>query len=799
MAVRFGSKGSTAFTTIAATLLVAAALAACGGGKGGTDAASDPGPGDLADVPPIDVPAVDAPDVPDVPEDPDVPGTAELPTLPNLTPLVNVFIGTTAAGNVIPGPSVPRGMMKLSPDTNASSSAVEGYNYGDSKIQGFSHTHLEGPGGSTNGYSQILFMPTTGPLKTNVKDYASAFSHDDETAAPGYYAVGLKDYGIQAELTSTAKCGIHRYTFQNAGEARVLIDLARTRGQALMGTLALVGDRRAEGYGKYIVNSLISIGLADTNPTTGESTVYFSAELDRPFLPTSATFPTGDSIGAHLDLSPAAGDVVTVKVGISYISVAQARKNLETECLSESFEDVRAASVAAWNRKLWRAEVTGGTTEQQRIFYTALYHSFLVPVDATEDGKFFSGWDEKGQVVEAKGWKYMTDDWCIWDTGRVTHPLHTIVDPESRSDIAQSLVHTYEAGGWMAKATWNALGDSRCMTANFQFCVIADAYRKGFRGFDVEKAWEGIYKGATQDCVNSLQDITCAYLNQGTPPDYINLGYVSEQCDGIQSASTTLEYAYNDFCIAQFAEAIGKPDQAAIFRARSGNWKNNFDYTMGFSRPKNRDGTWRDPFDLLSDIGFCEADSWKYTWHVQQDMCGLVDAMGGVAKFQAKLDEFFADGHFSMDNEPDFQTPFLYNYIGKAAKTQDLTRNLLARYFKDAPDGLPGNDDSGAMSSWAVFAMMGLYPVAPSDDHYAITSPVFEKTVLHMDPERKAGIDFVIQADDVSDTNRYIQSATLNGVALNQPRIAHADIAKGGTLVLKMGAMPSLWGEALCP
>jgi predicted alpha-1,2-mannosidase len=796
MATRFDGMRSTLLCLVLATLL---APVACGGGKGAGDTVADPGPGDLADVSDVADGIEDATPA-DLPDVRDVPPPVELPPLPNLSPLVDPFIGTKGPGNVIPGPCVPRGMVKLSPDTNSGRGSIDAYDWDNDRIQGFSHTHLEGPGGSNNGYSQILVMATNGVLKTTVDEYASAFSHEDEAASPGYYAVTLQDYGIRAELTAAAKCGVHRYTFANAGEARVLVDLSANRGYAMGGEITLVGDRRAEGFGKYQVNPLVSAPLIESNPGTGEATVYFALELDRAFLPTSAVHQAGDSKLGHLDLSLAAGDVVEARVGISYLSVEQARKNLVGECLGRTFDVVRQAAVDAWNRKLWRAEVTGGTDAQRRVFHTALYHTFLVPADYTEDGQFFSGWDGVGKVVKADGWRYHADDWCAWDTARATHPLATILDPETRSDMAQSYVQTYKDGGWMAKATWNALGDARCMTANFQFCILADAAVKGFKDFDVETAWEAMVKGATQDSENILQDVLCGYLNQGTPPDYVNNGFVSQQCDGDQSASMTLEYAFNDFCIAQFADAIGKSAEGAKYRERSNNWKNVFDTTIGFARPRNRDGTWEDTFDPTTfQKGFTEADSWKYSWHVNQDICGLVDAMGGPAKFEAKLDEFFADDHFDMGNEPDFHVPFLYPYVGKAAKTQALTDGLLARHFTDQPDGLPGNDDAGATSAWIVFAMIGLYPVAPSDPTYVITSPVFETTVLHMDPERQAGVDFTIRANGVSATNRFIQSATLNGVALDTPRIAHADIAKGGTLVLTMGASASTWGASLCP
>lgn len=716
--------------------------------------------------------------------------------LPNVAQWVDPLIGTGDPGNVVPGPCVPHGMVKLSPDTNAPAGDVGAYGYEDERIEGFTHTNLQGPGGSNNGYSHILVLPVIGETPANTKDAASRFSHDDEVVEAGYYAVTLLDHGVRAELTATRLAGVHRYTFPATDDAHLVFDLEHNLGTALDGFVEAVGDDGLQGWGHYQVNPLIAMVLQDTNPGTGEARVYFAARVSRPF-DNLAVRPAGDSVAAILDFATTEGEAIEVRVGISYIDMAQAWANLEAEAEGRTFEDVRQAAVDAWNALLARVRVKGGDDDERTKFYTALYHSLMVPADYTEDGRFFCGADGVGRVIEDAGFRYHTDNWALWDTVRSTHPLLILVNPEVVGDMMQSLVLSYEEGGWMQKSPWNALGDSRVMTGNFQFCVVSEAYRKGIRDFDANTAFEAMKKGSMQESDHPLAEGLCGYFNQGTPPDYVNLGWVADECDIDQSASMTLEHAYNDGCVAGMAEALGLATDAAFFRQRSGNWRNVFNPEHGMAQRKRRDGSWVEPFDPTKMAGFTEADSWKYTWTVQQDLCALVEAMGGNAAFEAKLDALFAGGHFDMGNEPDFHVPFLYDWVGAAHKTQARVRQLMRDEFSSAAYGLPGNDDAGATSAWYVFAALGLYPVSPGgDEWYAIASPVFEEAVLYLNgPERTR---FTIRAEGASADAVFIQSATLNGNALDVPRIHHDDLVAGGTLVLRMGTEPSDWGLPIC-
>jgi predicted alpha-1,2-mannosidase len=710
------------------------------------------------------------------------------------------MIGALGWGNALPGPTVPHGMVKLGPDTHGNQDNVDSYEYASDRIEGFTHTHLEGPGGSGNGYSQILLMPYVGAPAADKLAWSSTYRHQTEDAAPGYYAVTLDDWGIRAELTSTRRVGLHRYTFPATSEARVVIDLRQCRGVPLGGSLDVVGDDVVEGTGIYQMSPIVALALDDIEPGTGVTTIHFSAKFSRPFAG-SEVFQSGVSQAVRLDWETTEGEAIEARVGISYISVEQARENRVAETEDQTFEQVRQASVDAWNRLLWRVEVEGGTDDQRTMFYTALFRSFFQPADYTEDGRFWSGASGEGVVYPADGWRYYTDNWCIWDTAKTTHPLLTILEPEVVGDMVQSLVHTYEAGGWMQKCTWNAVGDPRIMIANNQFCVVADAYIKGIRNFDADTAMEGMKFGSMNDSPDPFDEGGCGWLERGTPRDYIDLGYVSYECDQTQSASMTLEHAYNDWCVAQMAQAMGNDDDATFYRQRSGNWRNLFNPEHGFSQRKHRDGRWVEPFDPAKyEAGFTEADSWKYTWFVPHDVCGLMDAMGGPEAFNAKLDTFFDDGHFAPDNEPDFHVPYLYGFSGALHRTADRVNGHILTAFSAEPGGLPGNDDAGATSAWLAFTMLGLYPVAPGEKWYWLGTPSFPKTTLHIDPQRRAGVDFVTEARNLSPDARYIQSATLNGVPLDIPRLSHADIVAGGSLVLQMSDTPGEWGRSIpCP
>ncbi len=735
-------------------------------------------------------------------------GSRDNPPLPvqqqkDLTRYVDPFIGTEGAGNVIPGPSLPHAMVKLSPDTNVEPGSVDGYEYSDDRIQGFSHTHLEGPGGGNNGYSHILMIPTTGELQTSEEGYASLYSHEEETANPGYYAVNLLDHDVFAELTSTPHCGFHRYTFPESQDARILMDVGHTRGVSLGGGIEIVDDRTVQGYGLYSMHPIVAIITLPDPGTTARMRVFFHAVFDRPFTsfgtwrgedntPGSSRV-SGRNIGAWLDYGTEEGDIVQVKVGISYIDVEQARENLEREIPGWDFSGTREEARHAWNGLLGRAEVQGGSDRDLFKFYTALYHSLLQPTDYTEHRRFWSGSDGTGAVFAADGFRFYSDDWCTWDTFRTTHPLQTLLEPETRSDMVQSYVHLYEQGGWLPKCTWQATGYSRVMIGNHAVSVILDAHRKGLDRFDADRAYEAMRKSATEDNDNAGSQFLCGYLNLGTPPAYRSLGFVPQECDPTQSVSMTLEYAYNDWCIAQMALALGREEDHQAFLERSLNYALHWNPDVGFMQPRSGTGEWIRPFDPSSGSGFCEADSWKYTWFVPHDPEGLMELMGGPGPFVEKLDAFFEGGHYDPSNEPAFHVPYLYVYGGGPWKTQQRIRELMENAYTALPSGLPGNDDAGATSAWFVFSAMGFYPVCPGEPTYVMGSPLFKRITLGLNPGAKAGKRFVIEAKNNSGENIYIQSATLNGSVMNRAWIRHEEIMAGGKLVLEMGPEPSGW------
>ena len=732
----------------------------------------------------------------------------------DLAAFVDPMIGTKGSGNSVPAALVPHGMVKLGPDTNATANSVDAYRYEDGKIEGFTHTHLQGPGGSFNGYSQLLVAPTVGPLKTQKLDYASAFTHSTEEASPGYYAVTLDDYKVRAELTATAHAGFHRYTFPASTEARILLDLGHSLGESWDGKVEVVDNRTMEGHGTYLVHPALYVTLMSDGKVTSLSRVYFHARFGKPFS-SHGTWKTvnnkvevskgskdasGAKIGAWAGYTTAANEIIEVQVGVSMVSAAQAKRNLEAEVGTRTFDAVAAAARAAWNCRLNRIQVEGGTEDEKTVFYTALYHTLMAPADYSEaGGVFYSAADSKGAVSTWVTRRFFTDDWCAWDTFRTSRPLATIVEPETVDDVVASYLHLYKQGGWLPKCTWHASGYSRVMIGNHAVSIIADAMVKGFDGFDPNTAWAAVEKSATTDNKYGSVDGACGYFNLGVPPDYLKLGYVSHDCDLWQSASMTLEYAYNDWCIAQMARHLGKTAQHSAYLARAGNYAKHFNPTKGFMQGRRRDGSWVEPFDPAStaDINdFCEASSWIYTWFVPHDVPGLIALLGGAKAFEAKLDQFFAGGHFEISNEPSFHIPFLYNRAGAPAKTQARVRAVLNKDFSKGPDGLPGNDDAGATSAWYVLAAMGLYPMAPGDGLYDVTSPLFSRVTIHLNPAFHQGETFVVEAPASGAKDLYIKSATLNGAALKTPLIRHREIASGGKLVLELGPSPTTWGAA---
>lgn len=785
----------------AAVLVAGFRLAACVSGSPAIDATSaDAVAGDTdTDTPEILAPEVSTDTLPELHID-------EL----DLVSFVDPLIGTRGGGNVIPGPLLPHGLMRPSPHTVNGAGSIDAYDYSATAIQGFTHTQLEGPGGSGNGYSQILLMPTVGARDLTPSGYRSSFSHDSEIVEAGYYAVTLADSGVRVELTAARRAAVHRYTFPASDSARVVLDLGHSNGSSIGGALTRVGDNAFEGHGAYQVHPLLGLTLSDDDGTTGEMRVYFRIEASRPFDAAGLSTPAGAAAsdvvaveGPRLvgfgEWATAADETIELRVGISLIDVEHARLNLATDLGDRDFDAVRQAARAEWNTRLNRVQVEGSERDR-RIFYTALYHSMFQPTDATEaDGAFQSPTSGKPETVRDAGFPFYTDDWCMWDTFRTSHPLASLTEPETREPVARSILLRYQQGGWLPKCTWSATGYSRVMIGNHAIPILVDAWRRGFHGFDGALALEAMVKAGMQDNPNPGEDGLCGYFNLGTVPAYIDKGYVPGECDPTQSASMTLEYAYDDWVTARFAEAMGDEATRDAFDERGKNYAEHFNPAYGFMQGRHGDGSWIEPFDPAdtSDANhFAEASSWIYSFFVPHDVPGLIALMNGRDAFIARLDAFFDEGHYDPSNQPSFHIPWLYNAAGAPWRTQDRVRRVLAEHYGDDPGGLPGNDDAGSMSAWYVLASLGLYPLAPGDPTWELGAPLFERATIHLHPGWYPGKPLTIEAPRDNPDDRYIQSVSLNGVPISAPRIDHAALAGGGVLRVVLGPAPSTWGSA---
>ena len=722
--------------------------------------------------------------------------------------LVNPLVGTLGLGNTVPGALVPHGMVKLSPDSADVHESVDAYDYASTRLEGFSHTHLEGPGSGpvSWGYSELLVAPVRGDAAAAAADYTSGYTHDTEVAHPGYYAVDLTDAEVRAELTATAHCGVHRYTWQGTRAAALILDVGHTRGAAVSGEVTITGHRTLDGRGSYTVQPLLDplVESIDAHGSTGARTLYFHAELSRPFdgfgtlvdvtAAPGARHVEGTRVGAYV----AFGDPrepVELRLCISAIDGDAARASFDAEVRSASFGDVERAADAAWADRLGRIQVEGGSDDQRRTFYTALYHSLFQLTDYDEAGRFWAGADGVGEVFDGHGHHHYSDDTAIWDTFRTTHPLQILVEPETRSDVVGSLVQMYEQGGWLDRGPWAATGFSRFMIADHAVAVFADALAKGFDDYDVGEAYAAAYHNATsgEDELSGL----CGYVNLGTVAAYREGGWVPYECDHTQSGAMTLEYAYDDWALSRAAAILGKKADSAAFAARAESYANVWNPAHGFMQVRDADGSFREPFDPTDTSignGFTESTSWIYSFFAPHDVRGLIGLVGGRDAFVAKLDAYFDGGHHDAGNEPGFFTPWLYLYAGRPDRTADRIRAILADHFGDLPDGLPGNDDSGAMSAYYVLAALGLYPAPGPEPIYLVGSPIFERATLRLDRRFFPGSSFVVEAKGTSADARYVQSAKLDGTPLARPWITHTELVSGGTLELTMGPAPSSWG-----
>lgn len=701
-----------------------------------------------------------------------------------LTKHVDPFIGTGGHGHVYPGATVPFGMVQLSPDNGTEGwDWTSGYHYSDSVIKGFSHTHLSGTG--IGDLCDILFMPAV--LKDPNGQYSSHFSHIEETAEPGYYSVVLKTPNIRAELTATERAGFHRYTFRRSNDAKIVIDLGHRLNwdSPVESNITIVSPTLVTGY-RY------SKGWAP------KQRIYFAARFSKPIrsshLGNDSVVHRGKSsmtekgVKVILGFGSKKDEQILVKVGISAVSVDGALNNLDTEIAGWDFDRIRRRAGDLWNEQLQKIVVTTQDADKKKIFYTALYRTMLAPIIYQDvDGRYRGGDDA---VHTAKDFVNHTI-FSLWDTYRAAHPLFTITQPEKVNDFVNSMLAFKREYGYLPVWTLHA-NETMCMIGYHSIPVIVDAYMKGFRNYDAEEAFDAMKKSAMSD-IMGLQW-------------YRQYGYVPSDRE-VESVSKTLEYAYDDWCIAQMAKAMGKESDYRLFTDRSTYFKNIFDTTTLFMRGKETTGAWRTPFDPYAvdhrNNDYTEGNAWQYSWYVPHDVAALIRLNGGKERFIERLDSLFEQtsvlkgenvspdvsglvGQYAHGNEPSHHIAYLYNYAGAPRKTQERVAEIMNTMYKNAPDGLSGNEDCGQMSAWYVFSAMGLYPVNPADQKYDIGTPQFERMVLRV-PNGKT---FVVETDNISDKLMYVKSVTLNGMKLNRTYLYHNEIVEGGYLRFTMDVNP---------
>lgn len=697
------------------------------------------------------------------------------------TQYVDPFIGAADNGHTFPGACRPFGMIQTSPVTGAVGwRYCSEYMYADSIIWGFTQTHLNGTGCMDLG--DILVMPFTGERHRTWDAYRSSFSKTSENATPGYYTVTLDQAKVKAELTATTHAALHRYTYEQADSASILIDLQH-------------GPAWNEKQYHSQVNSC-EVNWENDSTLTGhvnnkvwvDQDYYFVMQFSRPVidhfeLPMAET-EKGKRLVASFNIQP--GEEVLMKVALSTTGVEGAKANMAAEVPGWDFEGIRTAAKADWNSYLSRIEVEG-TDEEKTNFYTSFYHALIQPNEISDvDGRYRNAADS---VVNATGGKFYST-FSLWDTYRAAHPFYTLMVPERVDGFINSLVDQAEVQGYLP--IWGLWGkENFCMVANHGVSVVAEAYAKGFRGFDAERAFNAI-----------KQTQTVSHPLKSNWENYMKYGYFPTDLTEAESVSSTLESVYDDYAAADMAKRMGKTEDAAYFARRADFYKNLFDSSTQFMRPKKSDGTWKSPFNP-SQIGhaesvggdYTEGNAWQYTWHVQHDVPGLIALFGGEEPFLNKLDSLFtlklettqADvtgliGQYAHGNEPSHHVTYLYALAGRPERTQELIREIFDTQYSPKPNGLCGNDDCGQMSAWYMFSAMGFYPVNPVSGEYVFGAPQLPEFVLHL----ADGKTFTIKAEGLSEANKYVKSITLNGEPYIKNFISHADIVKGGTLVYQM-------------
>lgn len=706
----------------------------------------------------------------------------------DLAGVVNPMIGTDFTGNTYPGAQVPFGMVQLSPDNGLPGwDRISGYFYPDSTIAGFSHTHLSGTG--AGDLYDILFMPVTRPYKEadGPLGIYSGFSHDEESASAGYYRVRLNDYNILAELTATERCGVQRYTFPEA-DASIFLNLKK----AMNWDYTL--DSQIE-----VVDSVTIRGYRFSQGWSPKQHVFFETRFSKPFeamqldttaIATKSRGRIGTATVARFDFKTVKDEQIVVVTALSGVSAEGAHKNLVAEAPDMNFDGYRQRAAEVWNQELAKIEVKGGTSDDRVNFYTALYHSMIAPTIYSDvDGAYFG---PDGQTHAGEGHtNYST--FSLWDTYRAAHPLFTYTQPQRANDMIKGFLKFYEQHG--ALPLWNLYGwETDMMIGYHAVPVIVDAYLKGIGDFDAEKALEACVASANRDDYRGIGE-------------YKQLGYVPAYSDSKKweswSLSKTLEYAYDDYCIARMAEKMGKEEIAKEFYVRSQNYRNVYNPVTSFFQPRDEQGRFNpkfNPDEYTEDI--CESNGWQYMWSVQQDIDGLMQLVGGKARFAEKLDSMFTYtpasdeelpifstgmiGQYAHGNEPGHHVIYLFNKVGEPWKTQQYASKVMRELYQNTPAGLCGNEDCGQMSAWLVFSAMGFYPVDPISGMYEIGTPLFEEVKMQL----ANGKCFTVKAPGANAERIYVQSVKLNGAPYNKSYITHEQIMSGATLELEMGAEP---------
>jgi len=680
-----------------------------------------------------------------------------------------------------PGAVMPWGMMSVSPfniydGTEQWEQRPSPYIYGKKYISGFTHVNMSGTG--CNEIGTFCLMPTTGSFDPRKIDYSE---YSDEKAEAGYYAVTLDKYNIRTELTASARTALSKFTFP-AGKSNIILNMGLGLSPQDGACIRRISDTEVEGYKM----------LGGICGTTSIHIVYFYAKLSKSpekcgvwlngrFYEKYQRETSGNDVGACFTFDTKENESIYVKLGVSYVSMENARINVDSEMPEFDFEETKTAARKAWNKELSRIRVEGGTEDDKVMFYTAMYHTLIHPnIFHDVNGEYLIF--QSGRKGKIDGFERYTL-FSLWDTYRNVHPFLSLVFPEKQSAMVKSLLGMAKESGFLPR--WDLVGmETNVMVGDPSLPVIADSWLRGIRDFDINEAYEFMKH-------NAITPEKDNYMRPGME-GWLKYGYIPEDVSkmGLRnvwgSVSTGLEYCIADWNLARIAEFLKKEDDYTLFYNRSMLYKNSFDRSIGFMRPRFMNGEWLNPFDVDNwkhETGFTEGNTWNYTFMVPHDIPGLMKLMGGSKKFVSKLDDCFRKNFFDITNEPDLAYPYLFNYVkGEEWRTQREVRRIVNEEFGTGIDGLPGNDDCGTMSSWLMFSMMGFYPVCPGDMNYQIASPVFDKVTIHLDNQYFSGKTFIIEAENAGKENCYVKKMELNGKPHRSFTINHSDITKGGTL-----------------